>query len=381
MSSFIGFVIVKINLVDFRLTFPQTFIQLHKKNMLRYLILTLCLISFLQSSAQDRLFSQFYSSPLTLNPALTGSFEGRFRVSSIYRDQWQKALDDPYKTFASAMDVKWRMSPKATQSNDKAALGLLFFSDRAGILDFSTTQISVSAAYHKTLDNFNTQYLSLGFQVGVAQRNLNYGDVTFEDQFNGTTGYTDPTSEQFPDNNFAFADFSVGLNYAYTPRYSGIRFFAGGAMHHFLSPSVSFFKNDDPASLSPENNLDTRYSLQLSASIPASKQFSLLPRLIFDKQGQHYKLDAGANIRVSTSDLKNSALHIGSYLRPVYDDNNKPRLDAIVALVGLEFNNILFGFSYDVNLNKIAPFNRRAFEISIAYLGEYEDELILCPKF
>ena len=29
---------------------------------------------------QDRLFSQFYASPLTLNPALTGAFEGRYRV-------------------------------------------------------------------------------------------------------------------------------------------------------------------------------------------------------------------------------------------------------------------------------------------------------------
>ena len=39
------------------------------------------------AKAQDIHFSQYYASPLTLNPALTGKFNGHFRVSGIYRDQ------------------------------------------------------------------------------------------------------------------------------------------------------------------------------------------------------------------------------------------------------------------------------------------------------
>jgi type IX secretion system PorP/SprF family membrane protein len=349
--------------------------------MLRIKLLALCVVLFSEIKSQDRAFSQFYSSPLSLNPALTGSFEGRYRVSSIYRDQWGKAMDNPYQTFSSAIDVRWRISKKASQSNDKAAVGLLFFTDRAGILDFSTTQISVSGAFHKALDNYNAQFLSIGYQIGASQRNLNYGDVTFEDQFNGTTGYTDPTSERFPDNNFAFADMSVGLNYAYSPRYSGFRLYAGAAMHHFLTPSVSFFKREDPESAFEDYKLYPRYSAQLSAVIPGTDYFSVLPRVIFDKQGPHMKLDAGVNFRVNASEFKNSAFHLGTYLRPVYNFDNTVRVDALVALVGFEFNNVLLGLSYDINLGRISNFNRRAFEISVAYLGEYEDELILCPKF
>jgi type IX secretion system PorP/SprF family membrane protein len=349
--------------------------------MLRIFFFALGIVTTLEIKSQDRLFSQFYNSPLSLNPALTGSFEGRYRVSSIYRDQWAKAIDNPYKTFSTAIDVRWRMATKSASSNDKAAVGLLFFTDQAGTLDFSTTQISVSGAYHKALDNFNTQYLSLGFQAGMSQRNLNYGKVTFEDQFNGTTGYTDPTSERFPDNNYAFADFSFGLNYAYSPRYSGFRAYFGASMHHFLSPSVSFFKRDDLESMFEENKLHPRYTAQASAVVPISEYFSILPRAIFDRQSSHMKLDAGTNIRLSTSEYRNSAIHFGSYVRPVVDYNNKARLDAVVALVGLEFNNFLLGFSYDINIKGISIYNRRAFEISIAYLGEYEDELILCPKF
>lgn len=88
----------------------------------------------------------------------------------------------------------------------------MFMQDKAGAINFSSTRIAVSGAYHKALDINNTQFLSLGFQAGVVQRNVNFGNVTFEDQFNGTTGYSDPTGERLPENNFSFGDYSVGLN-------------------------------------------------------------------------------------------------------------------------------------------------------------------------
>ena len=41
------------------------------------------------------------------------------------------------------------------------------------------------------------------------------------------------------------------------------------------------------------------------------------------------------------------------------------------------------GFSYDISPGQlnINNRNRNAFEISVAYLGEYEDETVLCPNF
>src|SRR5436190_24180956 len=51
-----------------------------------FLILMLCLLK--DSYAQDPNFSQFFVSPLTLNPALTGKFNGDVRVAGNYRDQW-----------------------------------------------------------------------------------------------------------------------------------------------------------------------------------------------------------------------------------------------------------------------------------------------------
>lgn len=344
-----------------------------------FIFLLVCVLHQLQ--AQDRLFSQFYASPLTLNPALTGAFEGKFRVSSIYRDQWRQVMEKPYSTFSSALDLRWRMGRTKSRHQDHAAVGVVFFTDKAGPLQFGTTQISVSAAYHKALNMRNTQFLSLGFQAGIAQRNLNFGNITFEDQFNGTTGYTDPTAERLPENNFAYGDYSVGLNYVLAPKATKIRVFAGGAMHHFLSPTVSFYHQTDKESPYNDNHLDIRYSGQLSAQIPVVNGVMLLPRAIFEKQGEHTKLDAGANIRFNTSEFKNIAVHIGTYLRPVAGADNSFRMDALVGLVGIEFNNVLIGTSYDYFMGATSRFGRGAFEVSVAYLGEYEDDLILCPKF
>lgn len=344
-------------------------------------ITSLLVFFFFEIQAQDRLFSQFYASPLTLNPALTGAFEGKFRVSSIYRDQWRQAMEQPYQTFSSALDLRWRMGKEKSRWQDHAAVGVMFFQDKAGAVNFSTTQIAVSAAYHKALDIRNTQFLSLGFQAGVVQRNINFGNITFEDQFNGTTSYSDPTQERLPENNFSFGDFSVGLNYAYSPRSSKFRLFLGGAMHHFNQPTVSFYHKTDGESDLPDNTLAPRYSAQLSVQLPVSKGITFLPRAIFDMQDDFMKLDAGGNFRFSLSDFRLVSLHLGGYARPVSDFDNKLRLDAVVALVGIEINNVLIGTSYDIHVGRTAGFNRGTFEMSVAYLGDYEDDLILCPKF
>ena len=34
------------------------------------------------------MYSQFFNSPLYLNPSLTGQFEGDLRMNLIYRNQW-----------------------------------------------------------------------------------------------------------------------------------------------------------------------------------------------------------------------------------------------------------------------------------------------------
>ncbi|MEM1319767.1 MAG: PorP/SprF family type IX secretion system membrane protein [Bacteroidota bacterium] len=342
--------------------------------------ITLLFLAFLiwnSAEAQDKQFTQFYASPLTLNPALTGAYNGRFRVSGIYREQWRGALESPYETFAAAVDVRFD-AELDSRYKDAFAIGLLFFNDKVGGIDFSTNQIAISGAFHKGLDFDKKQFLSVGFQAGILQRNINYEDLFFDDQFNDLNGFDRPTGEDLPENNFSFSDLSVGLNYTFTPK-KRTTFFAGFALHHILTPDVSFFSPEDGGN----SQLFTKLSAQLSADLPLTDRLSLQPRFLYAQQGPHMQVNTGTNLRIRVNDYNSNSLHIGSWVRPVSNEQDEITLDAVIVLVGFEFNNVLFGLSYDVNIDSYRTFDQgqNAIEFSATYLGSFEDESILCPKF
>ena len=330
--------------------------------------------------SQDPQFSQFYGSPLTLNPALTGAFDGTFRVGVIYRDQWRKVLENPYQNYSAAVDLRFGIDQRRGKARDYAAVGLMFFADKVGGLDFSTNQITLSGAFHKSLSPRNSQFISLGLQGAISQRNLNYEDLYFSDQFDGVGSYSDLTGEDLPANNFAFADFAVGLNYTLAPK-AKTGLFIGLAMHHFLSPPISFY--DPEEDQTPENKLFPKYSAQFNLQVPLGEKIQFLPRAILGLQGPHLVATAGASFRFQLSNSGGLALHLGSWLRPVRDEDEAFRLDAVVGMVGMEYSNVLFGVSYDAHLTDLANTRQGqgALEISIAYLGNYNNDTVLCPKF
>ncbi len=339
-------------------------------------LLFFSLLITMSTVAQDKHFTQFYASPLTLNPALAGAFDGTFRVSAIYRDQWRGSLDNPYQTIAAALDTRFPVGDNP-RNDDALGIGLSFFSDKVGGIDFNTTQMAVFGAYHKSLDIDTKQFLSLGFQLGVSQRNINYEDLTFNDQFNGTSGYEFPTQEILPKNNFSYLDLALGLYYTVTPN-SNFSLHVGGGMHHFNQPNLSFYREDGI-----ETNLFVKYSAQLGSTINTSSRVKVFPRVLFATQGPHMELNIGSNVRILFNDYNSTAFHVGSWVRPVAFDDSGMGLESIVLLAGIEYQNVLFGLSYDLNMHDLQNYQQGqgAFEISIAYLGAYENETIICPTF
>ncbi|MGK0365214.1 MAG: hypothetical protein ACI85O_002279, partial [Saprospiraceae bacterium] len=89
--------------------------------MRKFFSLFICLLFLTSAQAQDPFFSQFYAAPMTLNPALTGSFNGKFRVSTIYRDQYRKTLERPFSTYAVSTDL--RFTPGKFKSAYKDNIG------------------------------------------------------------------------------------------------------------------------------------------------------------------------------------------------------------------------------------------------------------------
>lgn len=344
------------------------------------LILIVFASLFTDLNAQDKHFSQFFSSPLTLNPALTGAFDGKLRLAGIYRDQWRPALQESYTTFASSIDLRFDAWGYGSNYKDAFAVGVIFYSDQAPGVDFSTNQMSISAAFHKALDLKSTQYLSVGLLAGVAQRNINYSQLEFSDQFDGTSGYGGLTAEDLPENNYSFVDVAVGVNYSYAPKYR-TSVYAGAALYHFLQPSVTFYDLDE--NQFEDSKLFMKYSTYLAFSFPLADRISLYPRVNAHLQGPHLTVNAGANFRFLLGQYSGTAVHIGSWVRPIHEQDNPLEFDILVGMFGLEFKNVLLGFSYDIGLSQFSgdlP-GRTAFEISLAYLGNYNNETVLCPSF
>lgn len=332
--------------------------------------------------AQDKHFSQFFASPMSINPALTGGFNGSYRAAINYRDQWRTVFDEPFITYAANLDVRFDVTLDS-RFKDAVGIGLQFFSDKVGGIDFSTNQIALSGAFHKGLDFDSKQYLSAGFQLGIAQKNINYESLTFQDQFNNLNAFEGATLENLPPNNFSFFDFNAGINYTYTPK-KKTSFFVGAAIHHVFQPQVSFYYDKDDEIPLGDNRLFIKYSGQLSATFPLADRLSLIPRVLFSKQGPHTRVNAGSNIRIGLNDYNGNALQLGAWVRPVVDADNSARVDAAVLMMGIELGSVFFGLSYDANLEDLATYQQGqgAIEFSVTYLGDYEnDESVLCPSF
>lgn len=343
--------------------------------MKRFFIVFACTLFLGQLFGQDRHFTQFYAAPQTLNPAMAGNIEGTYRASIIYRDQWSSIIDNPFKTFSANFDL--RMTPFGRSSGDAIGAGIVFFNDQAGISGFSTNQIAVSGAYHKMLDVNTNNVLSLGFQAGITQQDVNYLPLTFNDQFDGTTGYTLESNEILPENNFSYWDFSTGLFWSMSPE-KFTNYHAGISLYHVNRPAISFYNDAEL-----EFKLYRKLQIQAGASFPLSRSTQILPRILLSSQGPHFEINAGTNFRFSFRNYDNMGMYLGTWVRPVSTVDNGMDIDAIILFGGFETGGLLVGLSYDLNVSSLSTSTagRGGFELSVTYIGEYENESVMCPKF
>lgn len=351
-----------------------------------HLFLCICTGMILFSTyakAQDKHFSQFYAAPQTLNPALTGAYDGTYRIGINYRDQWRSVLDQPISTYSFSGDLRFELDYKTGKLKDYAAIGLLFFSDRVASFDLNTNQIALTGAYHKVLAKRFEQYISAGYQIGVSQRNINYENLFFEDQFNQIDAYSGITSEDLPSNNFGFADMALGLNYSMKPT-DNSQFSLGASLYHINPVNVSFWrKSNDPApGLIKKDILQLKYGLQMSGRVKFENRIELSPRILVARQGSHLELNLGTNVRFPFNTFTSSGFYIGSWIRPVQFEDQMG-IDAIVLFTGFDYSNFLFGLSYDANFTDLVQDQKGigAFELSVTFLGLYENASAYCPEF
>jgi type IX secretion system PorP/SprF family membrane protein len=336
---------------------------------MRKLFLSLFLLSaVLFSQAQDPNFSQFFASPLTLNPALTGKFDGVFRVAGNYRNQWP-TINNAFTTATVSVDAS--ILRNSIPDYDQFGVGIMAFTDKAGNGALQNNFLALSTAYHKALDENGFHQIGLGFQGTYVNKRLDITSLKFESMLRAD-GFTGLLDESFSANQIKLSYFDMNLGVLYNGTSDGANnFYFGASMYHVNRPKETF----------KEGNylLEPRLTLQAGGMIPLGEYNALHISANHSRQANATNTVIGGAYAINVSqDLGSPTnLYLGSWYRFG---------DAIIPYVGLEFGDFQLGASYDVNTSSLKPASnlRGGAEISLIYIKKHSDpnaKKLNCPKF
>lgn len=319
--------------------------------------------------AQDPHFSQFFSSPMTLNPAYTGKFDGNFRVLGNYRNQWP-TINNAYTTATAAVD--FAILQNQIPEFDTWGVGIMGLNDQSGNKILNNNFLSVSTAYHKTLDENGYHTLTVGFQGTYANKRLDLTKATFEDQLTAL-GFTGVTSEVFSNNDHvAINYFDVNAGLLYSGSTNGFNNFYLGASVYHINQSRESFKGGNYV-------LNPRLTLHGGGYVPMGQATTFHGSFIYQRQAGASETVLGGAVAFHLSDDEelDANLYTGLWYRFG---------DAFIPYIGIEFSGLRLGYSYDINNSSLSTASNRrgGNEISIIYVRRPPDpdrKKLRCPKF
>lgn len=295
--------------------------------------------------AQDAEFSQFYANPLYLNPALAGA-EICPRAVINYRNQWP-GLAKSFVTYNASYD----------QYIDKihGGIGVLFNVDNAGEGILKTTQASLMYAF--SLRASENLFINMALQATFLQKSLDWDLLKFGDMIDlqEDDGWKDYTSETPPDNSSVVVpDFSAGLVFGWKGVLHG-----GVAVHHLTEPNLAFYTmNDNPLPMKITGHIGANINMEgggMGFAEDSEPTFYIAPNLLYQQQGEFHQLNAGVYV-------VRLPIIIGTWFR-----HNFENADAVIVLVGINYQNLKIGYSYDITLSKLKSNTGGAHEVSLAW--------------
>lgn len=331
-----------------------------KKQLIKSRLFPFAFLSLLVNNAnsQDPEFSQFYSNPIYLNPALAGS-HGCPRIKLNYRNQWP-SVAGAFVTNSISYD----------QFVDpiQGGIGVQITNDMAGKNILNWTTLSLIYSYHLQV---NRQFsLLFGGKATWNQKFLDWNKLTFGDQIDPRRGFVYQTGDM-PSGNMlsngwgtrGYFDASAGLvGFSNT-------FYFGAAVHHINQPNESMILG--------RSKMPFRLTGHIGAKIPIGSRSrfdntttSISPNIIYSYQNGFIQLNVGSYVQYGL-------FTAGAWWR---------KGDAFILTVGLDTGLLKFGYSYDITISGISNTTGGAHELSLGFHLECRDKprrfrTIICPSF
>lgn len=325
-------------------------------------ILLLTAFKFVNAQIDPHL-SQYYVYPSWLNPALTGAFDGKYRVSGVYRDQWS-GISGGFTSRGLSADM-------VTSKNLNFGAGVMQQSTETG---YSYLTANASASYSGVkFDTEGYKRLVFGLQAGILNRKFNQSKFQLGDQYDPSTGYNPnlPSQEVFSNlgGNTAL-DLGAGIVYYDSDPNKKLNVFAGFSAMHLNRPSATF------AQQGAEDKLPVRYTVHGGVRIAVSETFSVVPNALYLRQGNAEEKMIGGYAQMDGP--AGIDLLLGANYR---------FKDAVVPFLGVNVKNLVFGFSYDFNSSELGKqvSTANSTEISLSYIFSKTKTLgqknFICPRF
>lgn len=309
------------------------------------LIGTFSIITSNKSYSQDFHLSQFEASPMLLNPAMTGMFNGDLRAVLHYRSQWSSIISNPFQSTAISVDSKI----------NGIGVGGYISNTTAGTNRYSSTSITLSGSYDYKFSGNPHHHMAGGLQLGGIFKSINTNSITFEDQYNAANGgsFTNSTNESFNSASRFLPEINAGVMYYYTNTNKKLNPFVGFSTQHLTQPDESL--------IGSSSKLPMRNNAHAGVKVHINKKFKFLVHGLGMKQGNVNEI-MFSWIGYSHLEKNNMTLSYGLTRRT----NN----DAVIMQLGMKYKNLVYRVSYDLNTSNLQSVSngRGGFEFSIVWI-------------
>jgi type IX secretion system PorP/SprF family membrane protein len=316
--------------------------------------------------AQDPEFSQYYASPLYLNPAFSGtSVDHRFNIN--YRNQWPN-ITTAFQTYAFSYDYN------LDQLN--SGLGVLLLVDKAGSANLKSTQANFQYSYKvRFADKW---VLSSGLNFGIGMRSLDYNKLIFYNELDFLQSGGTPPDKRSDVDRAAYFDFGGGM-LAYNRK-----FWVGFSVSHLNRPNRSLTNEEAQIPIKTSIHGGVRIPLY-HGLFKKDRVAALAPSFVYKQQGRFDQLDIGTYFLYEPVVL--GLWYRGIPIRQNVNDNISQ--DAIVVILGFQLEKVDISYSYDVTVSELGPISGGAHELALRFKIDVaaqvktrkKEKFIPCPTF
>jgi type IX secretion system PorP/SprF family membrane protein len=331
---------------------------------MKKILISIALLAGSSSFSQDIHFTQMQQTPMLVNPAYTGMFNGWERIAVSHKSQWVSA-GTKFHTTSIAADLNV-FKPKGGEGAYMGT-GIQLYNDIGGDSRFGTKQMLLNVSGIVPLSEMHS--ISAGLQIGLGQRTGDLSNLVFGNQFNENDNQFDSS---FPSNeanglvSFVYPDLGFGASYRFGKqkvdivRDDNTEFIIGASYIHVNKPDLKY-RLGFTEELFAKVGINSSFLKDFQGTKTGIEVY-------FNQyiQGPHTETMFGAMIRYRiASGSKSTGLTRDTYFKGgLYYRLN----DAIAPALFLRMYGFDFGISYDVTLSKLGQVKRAGgLEFSLVY--------------